>query len=339
MTLNRNTIGSVDLDKFVDAASGIYVDKDKTRSVWDVWLHATHHAAAIGEEVRKSKPGEKLLIEIADFAMWLFTFAGKIKGNFSTFVDDGSFQNRVEENTIKADKGFSDIIWNKYPGMCPVCFWHRYENGVDLSSGEFSKACDCLIREVETRNQSKKREHLVELRNYAKDHIAEKPTDVDGWQFMFRKIYEANLRLIDFVDIGFHLLEEVGEVSNSMVRMYTYKTGKEGDFRRLEPKWRQIWLEEEIADVTSWLFTLVNHLRFVPEIANTFQRYLYAADPYRLAEDIRLSRIVWNRYGNDGLAEFICPFCKRKICRCPILLIKDKANYGTLIKHASHDLT
>lgn len=336
MSLNRDTVGKVDLDEFVKAVSGIYINKDKVRSVWDVWLHANHHAAAIGEEVRKAKPGEKLLIEIADFAMWLFTFAGKIRGTFDIFVDDGSFNNRFEENTIRTKKGFSDIIWDKYPGICPVCFWHRSENGVGLSSPEFNKVCDCLIKEIENRDQSKKREHVEKLRRYAAEHIGERPANVDLWQAMFQKIFEANLRHVSLVDIGFHLLEEVGEVSNSMVRMYTYKTGRGGNFRKNEPKWRQVWLEEEIADVASWLFTLLNHLRFVPEIANAFQKYVFqGAKPIQFDEDIKLSRIIWNRYGNEGIGEFMCPHCKKQICRCPILLIQDRGKYRRMAEYMS----
>lgn len=334
MALSGSTIGRVDLDKFVEAVSGIYINKDKERSVWDVWLHATHHAAAIGEEVRKSIPGEKLLVEIADFAMWLFTFAGKIRGALNISVNEGNFDNKFEEITIRTECGFSDIIWYKYPDICPVCFWHRNEKNIDNCSPEFIKACDCLIHEIETRDQSEKREHVAKLRRYAKDRVDGKPNDVDGWQYMFRNIFEANLRHIDLVDIGFHLLEEVGEVSDSMVRMYTYKTGKDGDFKKNEWKWRRIWLEEEIADVASWLFTLVNHLRSVPEIANAFQKYLYQAEPLRLDSDIKLSRIIWNRYGNEGSGEWFCPYCKQKICRCPILLVGDIGNYKKMIKLA-----
>jgi len=336
MTLSRGTIGNIDLDQFVATVSGIYINKDKMRSVWDVWLHATHHAAAIGEEVRKAKPGEELLIEIADFTMWLFTFAGKIREQFDVTATTVDPKNKFEEHTIRTDKGFSDIIWAKYPGICPVCFWHRNEAGVEFSSDDFRKACDCLVREIENRDQSKKRKHVISLREYAQNHDKEKPLNVDDWQFMFRRIYEANLRHVSLIDIGFHLLEEVGEVSDSMVRMYTYKTGEGGDFKKFEPKWRQTWLEEEIADVASWLFTLVNHLRFVPEIANAFQKYVFqGVEPIRLEEDIRLSRIIWNRYGNEGLGKFVCPFCKSTICECPILLIQNGTDYERLVEYRS----
>jgi NTP pyrophosphatase (non-canonical NTP hydrolase) len=335
--INTKTIGKLDLDKFVEAVSGIYIKKDEERSIWDVWLHATHHASAIGEEVRKSVPGEKLLIEIADFAMWLFTFVGKIKGNFSTFDSNCKSEGEIEELTIRAQYGFSDIIWLKYPGICPVCFWHRIEKKIDPTSAGFNHSCDCLLYEVEKRDQSKKREHVARLRQYAREHMANKPKDVDNWQCMFQQIYEANLRHINLVDIAFHLLEEVGEVSDSMVRMYTFTTGENGNFKQDEPKWRQIWLEEEISDVASWLFTLINHLKFIPEIAKAFEKYLYqGAEPFNFNENYKLSRIIWNRYGNEGLGKFICPSCKKEICECELLFVKDNALYQKLLQFAGN---
>ena len=73
MKITQDTVGTLTLDEFVARVVGIYQAKDEKRSIYDIWLHATHHASSIGEEVRKFKPGQKLFIEIADFAMWLFS--------------------------------------------------------------------------------------------------------------------------------------------------------------------------------------------------------------------------------------------------------------------------
>lgn len=67
MKITRDNVGNLPLDEFLTAVSGIYSEQDEKRSIYDVWLHATHHAASIGEEVRKFKPGEELFKEIADF--------------------------------------------------------------------------------------------------------------------------------------------------------------------------------------------------------------------------------------------------------------------------------
>ena len=321
--IDTDSVGALSLDEIVAAVPGIYESIDADRSVWDVWLHATHHAAAIGEEVRKYRPGKQLLIEIADFSMWLFTFAGKIKG---PFVMAKGPNIRVGESTIKTQKGFSEIIWNKYPGVCPVCFWRRYRGG-EKTPAKMKKPCDCLIHNVEDRDkvhtdEDKKKKaadkinRVKQLRAYAKIHSEDKPTAIDDWQRSFRELYSANLMHTPLVDIAFHLLEEVGEVSDAMVRMYTYN----GDLDA-QPRLNQVWLEEEIADVFSWLLTLVNSLQIIPDIAKEWLEYLEIGDKMKLGDEIMLSTIIWHQYGSKDNKAFYCATCKKLKCVCRIVLI------------------
>lgn len=284
MRITKANIGNMPLDEFVTAVAGIYETQDEKRSIWDIWLHTVNHAAAIGEEARKYKPGGKPLEEIADSSMWLLTFVGKIRGTFGSVAG----KQRIEESTIRTEVTLSDIIWNKYPMVCPVCFGRRFDDCGAMDT-QLTKPCDCLLYPVETRGQSQIRDHINKLRQYAKDHIHDKPMSVDGWQQMFRDIYEPNLRHLSLTDIAFHLLEEVGEVSNAVLRMYTYDKGK---FQAGEPEWRQNGLENEIADVSSWLFTLVNHLELVPEIAREFQKFLWGETALRETR-MTLSSIIW----------------------------------------------
>jgi NTP pyrophosphatase (non-canonical NTP hydrolase) len=74
---------------------------------------------------------------------------------------------------------------------------------------------------------------------------------------MFGTVFAANLRHLSLTDVGLHLMEELGEVSDAMVRMYSYvqKTFVAG-----EPNWRQFKLEAQLADVFSWLFSLIEKL-------------------------------------------------------------------------------
>ena len=322
--VTRDNIGQMSLDKFVNEVSGIYSEQDKARPLWDIWLHANHHAAAIGEEARKYKPGGQLFKEIADFAMWLFTFVGKMY----EIDKSGSSPFEIQERVIHTEKKltFAEIIWNKYPGVCPVCFWRHAEN----SKKNVNIRCDCLIYEVETRDQSEERKHLDMLRKYANECSESIPTNVDDWQKMFRDIFEANLRHLDMKDIAFHLLEEVGEVSDAIIRMYTYK---EKEFKKGEPYWRKTRLENELADVASWLFTLINHLEIIPEMTREFQKYAFgkALIP---CDRILLSGIIWSRYGDDIRNSLYCPHeCKATVCKCPIVLVNTEARLGELKSH------
>lgn len=320
--VDSKSVGTLDLDKFVASIPLIYAKQDEMRSIWDVWLHANHHASAIGEEVRKNKPSGALLEEIADFAMWLFTIAVKLNRPLG---EKTGIDKRSEEPLIRISKGFSDLLWSKYPGMCPVCYWRR--TGGDRTkekTEKFGQKCDCLQVDVESRNQDQKRQHVVALREYAKESQESMPTTVDHWQTMFGSIYEANLRHIDLTDIAFHLLEEMGEVSDAIVRMYTYTEKR--PFALDELSWRQTWLEEEIADVSSWLFALVNKLDFIRVTADEYDKWRYK-DAHVPRESIQLSRIIWTRYGSDDLTAFYCQKCKKNECECPIHLVgKDEFN-------------
>lgn len=317
VALNGTRVGELALDDFVKAIPQVYDRHDQRRSIWDVWLHANHHASAIGEEVRKNKPGAKLLVEIADFAMWLFTFVGKLQG---TTGEAKAADQRKEESLIRVTMGYSDLLWLKYAGMCPVCYWRRTDGGKreNEKSEIFRHSCDCLLFDVESRDQSEKKRHATALRTYAREIIECKPERVDDWQEMFGTIFKANLQHIDLSDIAFHLLEEMGEVSDAIVRIYTYTTSR--PLTSEELRWRQTWLEEEIADVSSWLFALVQKLDLIRETADEYDKWRFK-ETFVARTQIQLSRIIWTRYGSDERGCFYCPHCTEVECNCEIRLI------------------
>jgi NTP pyrophosphatase (non-canonical NTP hydrolase) len=319
--LTKDTIGQTALDTFVELIPDIYSDHDAKRDIMDVSFHASHHAAGIGEEVRKSKPGGKLFDEIADFSMWFFTLLGKLEGQLGQARNGESPRHSV----IRIGHTYSDLVWNKYPNLCPVCYWRRtHGDRTKEDASTIRSACDCLLYDVETRDQGQKRTHVEAQRDYARDHVGEKPGSVDDWQRMFGRIFEANLRHLDMSDIAFHLLEELGEVSDAMVRMYTYD--KE-DYRPGEVRWRQIWVEEELADVSSWLFALVEKTNWIREIAEEYEQWRLkeGADDTPKRPRLYLSSIVWKKYGSDALKSLFCPYGSGQAqkCTCEILFVPE----------------
>ncbi|GAJ14211.1 unnamed protein product, partial [marine sediment metagenome] len=46
MKITREGVGKLPLDVFLTAVAGIYNKQDEKRSIYDIWLHATHHAAS-----------------------------------------------------------------------------------------------------------------------------------------------------------------------------------------------------------------------------------------------------------------------------------------------------
>jgi len=109
----------------------------------------------------------------------------------------------------------------------------------------------------------------------------------------------------------------MGEVSNALVRMYTYK---ESDFVDGEPSIRQVWLEEELSNVSSWLFALVEKLDSVRNRADEYQRWLLRDDAFQ-RDGLLLSQIIWRRYGSDEHQSFVCWKCGEQSCTCQIILV------------------
>jgi len=107
--LTKDSIGQTALDTFVQIIPAIYEAHDVKRDIMDVSFHTSHHAAAIGEEVRKSKPGGKLLDEIADFAMWFFTLLGKLEGQ----PGEARANESPRHSLIRVGHQYSDLLWNK----------------------------------------------------------------------------------------------------------------------------------------------------------------------------------------------------------------------------------
>jgi len=309
-----NTVGQMPLNAFVDAVNRIYRDKDEKRSIWDVWMHANHHASAIAEEVRKRASWYNLRTEIADFAMWFLTAVHKLEGEVGVpKPGDGE-----RESLIRIGHNYSDLLWNKFPGCCPVCYWRR--SGGDREKERkpgFCNPCDCLHHEIEKLQEADRRKHAKALRSFSKSNRELQPQGIDEWQRMFANIFSASLRQFSLTDIAFHLLEEMGQVSDALVRTYTYK---EDEWVQAEPSWRQIFLEDELANASSRLFALVEKLDTLRQ-SPTEDRSTSGLMIDLGETPLKLSRIIWERYGSDDLGDFICPFDRAKTCGCPIIFV------------------
>jgi NTP pyrophosphatase (non-canonical NTP hydrolase) len=294
--------GRMQLDDYALAVPRIYGAHDQYRSISDVWCHALHHGAAIAERVRKKAPLDELFTEIADFALWLFTTVCKLSGRLG---DRKASAGAPAEALIRVRSSCSNIVWHRYPKICHVCYARRSKNsGVSRSAAGMLEPCDCPAQGADRRNKDTKRSDSLNLYRFAEDNQAQKPGSIDDWQLMFASIFRANIEGVSSQEIALHLMEELGEVSDAMVRMYSY-TKK--DFRRGEPNWRQLRLESQLADVFSWLFALILKIN--------------AGNEFSSVVPITLAEIIWRRYGSNRLRSFRCPCCDKKVCSCPLIFV------------------
>ena len=178
-----------------------------------------------------------------------------------SFVANCGTKQEPLEQMLRVSSALSDIVWNKYPGCCPVCE---------------KDECICIVRlaEVEERSQREAlkvkhaRQRRIALR--ANRTRRKKPRNMIALEEMFFRIFRRNIFAFPIEAIGFHLMEEIGEVSIGVTRVYTYVDQRPS---RMEWLKRIRELEAEIADVLSWLFSLSSKLR---ETFRMFDRYAAA---------------------------------------------------------------
>src|SRR5712692_2845627 len=118
MEYSQANVGQASLDEYASIVAKIYGSHDKYRSIWDVWCHTLHHAASVAEQIRRGARGKKLYREIADFSLWLFTAVLKLTGEFGQSKDTSE---APPESFIRIQNTCSDLLWHKYPKLCPLC--------------------------------------------------------------------------------------------------------------------------------------------------------------------------------------------------------------------------
>jgi NTP pyrophosphatase (non-canonical NTP hydrolase) len=274
-----------------------------------------HHAAAIAEEVRKGKHQGDLFTEIADFALWLFTAVHKLTGRLG---ESKGPNETPADKFIRIQSNSSDLLWHKYPGVCPLCYARTIKDGRSLAPGTDSLLrCDCRGHHADLEDPDLRHAASITLRSLSEEIQGKKPTSINQWQQMFGAIFGASLTELSLTEIALHLMEELGETSDAMIRMYSYR---QDNFIAGEPNRRQSRLEAQLADVFSWLFGLVERLNFSQRDKLDSERgpskaVAVAAGP------IWLSQIIWERYGSEELHSFWCPFCRGVRCSCQLIFV------------------
>src|SRR5882724_5757215 len=190
MGCSRENVGQLSLDEFVRVVATIYRAHDKRRSMWDVWCHTMHHAAGIAEQIRRGQSEKDLHTETADFSLWLFTMVLKLSGEF------GSSEGRAEtlqESFIRIKSSCSDLLWHKYPKLCPFCSLRRIADNSDGSLNGRLISCECLGHQPKNEQSDARRERLMTVRLYSDQIHDEKLTSMNDWQEMFGRIFANHL--------------------------------------------------------------------------------------------------------------------------------------------------
>lgn len=142
-----------------------------------------------------------------------------------------------------------EALWHKYPNVCPWCL--RPQN------------CNCAVEHP--RIQEEERETI--LRRLRLDH-SNVPQLLSDHQNLHRRLYASQNARIFPIQSASHIAEEIGEVSKE------FRHGNRQE------------MEDEIADVASWIFAVANRL------------------------NIDIAEAVWVLYPYE------CEKCHKAVCDC-----------------------
>ncbi|MVT12638.1 toll/interleukin-1 receptor domain-containing protein [Chitinophaga tropicalis] len=346
MKVRVSNYKSASINDYYDDFATIWARDMRERSIFDLWLHIVDHAARIAKAVKRENP-PAIIDDIADTTVWLMSFI--------------SFINNQHNQTFSLDKNKvspSEIIWNKYPAICPVCFDNLILEKFGLENSNnpledfenqepqikkfiskindtfINKPCDCLIKTSKKEIRNNIRAKLFDLRlKYAAqlNKSNKMPKAVMEIEAMFEKIFANYYRINSLESIIFSLLSEVGETTQCIVNLYTYDDSREPYSLELAKK-RKDRLLEKLADIFSWLFAASIKIRSTyGKIAQSYYETITKnSNPYFNIAELSFAEIIWSKYGrmSDGgnWTNLKCPGCQNAPCECPRDLKIDWSN-------------
>lgn len=304
--------------------------QDKERPIWLLWIHVMSHATAVCEEVRKNR-WHRVAKELAEVVVWWLTFVRRVTQQPARNVAEA-----VKIVPYIASTP-SDLVWYKYPRLCPVCFgrwlYEHCQPAEDASwliaaklkeINRFFKAnprCTCLAakQDVEERDENFKRFTRKCVREYARKVRQRRPGSLRDMAEMLNLIFANNIEVLSVQEIAFHLLEEVGEVSKSLASLFMQDI-QEGDTATFlkERQAKIMDFAEEIADVFSWSVSLLAKIyRFLECAAEFAAEYkTVAGTPELVRGNLERTRnivdLIWTIYGKGSM--LVCEQCRGFPC-------------------------
>ena len=182
----------VSLKEWQALFENIYGERNSRVPFPELWLHLMEEAGQVAEDLRKER-FKRLSFDLPDVFAWLCSFSNKYS------VD------------------LSELVWNKFPAVCPYC--------------EREEHCICIAGSYPEYNSTRLKDFRLRL--------DKRPEKFEDWQNMLGKIYGNVNRTVPYFAVGFHLMEEIGEVAKEI---------------RVDDREK---CKEELADVFAWIIAMV----------------------------------------------------------------------------------
>ncbi len=285
---SRKSLKNLTLDEWADKFWDLYKDVDSKRGLQEIWLAAVNTTSCAAEGIRNSE------------------FLEVNKGLARTFSWLCAFYKRCsilpEESSLYIGKKFWEVIGFKYPSVCGRCVNNQCLCGLNRTVIDFQKTHDLYYGRLE------------KLRGTfdGANHTLQK------WSRMFTLIFGNTIYSATIESLGFHLMEETGEVARAIRwlvendRQVKVVNNKDGDM-----------LIEEIADVFSFLNAVAVKASLLYTGIQTVElnnvrsnKPIPIEERLNLAEEYFVDAVI-NEYKNpEDPKEILCRDCKKNPCGC-----------------------
>ncbi len=320
------------IDEYVNDVGLVWGSQDAGRSVIDVWLRVVQHASELGEVVRRGKL-DAVQEQLGHIAIWMLSFAAKT-----------GTARKGAEGLFSLTRPLSEVIWRKYPNCCHACFTRRAYMGQEHWQEDIVE-CNCVmtLAETEERGVLLTDEQKSEAKRLRREHAdrawTEGRSDYQKLSLMqlerrFEHIFKRSIFAQDLEHVTFHFLEEVGEVTQELTNLYTYRVPAETAPETLTEDWRSRRpdYEDELADSFSWLFAVSSKLR------DTFKVFDNFSGTTKFAEHMHIVGHLIKRHRREFDSHMKCYVCGDDVCHCQFNLITDDDSADKITRTSQADM-
>jgi hypothetical protein len=171
--------------EWVEVYRQLYAEVDSRRTPADIWMAAVAHFAGIGEAIRRMHFAD-LMRSAAHAFCWMCSFWLACE--------------RDQGTVFCLSDSFSEVVALKYPLVCGHCC---------------AGPCGCDPAAMD-KARGKAARYVELLQRRQEQKVGWAAYSVKTWQDTFARIYGRHIHMQTLESIGFHFLEESGEVMSSI---------------------------------------------------------------------------------------------------------------------------
>jgi hypothetical protein len=318
------------LEDWVEIFGEMHKNADSDRNASSLWLDLIKESTTLAGHVRKDE-FQKAIETIPDVFSRLISFVAKYSVNLTdTVMRDEGIDLRSD---TKSGLSLTEWVLDKYPGVCSscaqkpcVCHSLRYEWSTRKDSNKFAETIKTL---------------LMKHRNWENEISGKiEQFSVENLFNMFNEIYTGVHHDPPISSLCFHFLEEVGEVAELLLSFNSIQYAKlnakdcsersvvynlvanraeqEGtsDTHRRNLRYLNNVLRGEISDVVSWIIALLNKINCLIRATHSYYNRMIDQENNNdiTYKQITLSELLLDRFYDNRIEEFVCPYCKSERC-------------------------